>query len=193
MNMQTIFERRRTVASVVREHRNGDVVGERRKSDVQHVADALRTRGRVLLKTYGSSMQPWVRPGDISVVRKATIESVRRGDLVLFRRHNRLIVHRIVDERLSFGLREVSAKGDAHPEPDGWLQSEEVLGRVVFIFRGRRRIHLEKSSQIVLGRMIARLSQWSRFWYPAARFAARSSRPMRRQVSRWLAATQAVR
>src|SRR5258708_213282 len=112
MNMRAIVERRRTAASAV-----GDVVGERRKSDVEYVADALRTRGRVLLKTYGSSMQPWVRPGDISVVRKATIESVRRGDLVLFRRQNRLIVHRIVDERVRFGLREVSAKGDAHPEP----------------------------------------------------------------------------
>jgi len=163
------------------------IVGERRKSDVQHVVDALRTRGRVVLKTYGSSMQPWVRPGDISVVHKTSTESVRRGDLILFRRHRRLFVHRIVDERVALGVREVSAKGDAHPESDGWLENGELLGRVIFIFRGGRRIHLEMSSQRVLARVIAKLSLRSRFWYPAARFAVLVSRPMRRQVSRWLA------
>jgi len=42
-------------------------------------------------------------------------------------------------------------------------------------------------SQRVLARVIAQLSLRSRFWYPAARFAVVVSRPMRRQVSRWLA------
>lgn len=175
--------------STLRKNARPLTFGERRNGDVQHIADALRTRGRVLLKTYGSSMQPWVRPGDISIVRKATIENVRRGDLVLFRRHHRLFVHRIVDERVAFGVRRISAKGDAHPEADGWLENEELLGRVVSIFRGNRRIPLETSSQLALGRVIAQLSLWNRFWYPAARFAVHSSRPMRRQVSRWLAST----
>ncbi|HUC55184.1 MAG TPA: signal peptidase I [Candidatus Cybelea sp.] len=163
--------------------------GERRKSDVQHITDALGQRGRVLLKAYGSSMQPWVRPGDIAIVRQVTTENVRRGDVILFRRHNQLFVHRIVDERVMLGVRQVSAKGDAHPESDGWLETDELLGRVVFIFRGSKRLPLETSSQIVLGRVIARLSEWNRFWYPAARFALRSSRPMRHRFSRWLSLT----
>lgn len=171
-------------------------VGERRKSDVQQIIDALRTRGRVLLKAYGSSMQPWVRPGDIGVIRKITVENVRRGDLVLFLRHQRLFVHRIVGERVTFGVHEVSAKGDAHPTTDGWLEKGELLGRVVFIFRGGRRlrrISLDTPSQRVLGRAIAKLSLWGKFWYPAARFAAFSSRPIRRQVSLWLAASSTAR
>ena len=175
--------------STHRKNERPHTFGERRKSDVQHITDSLLTRGRVLLKAYGSSMQPWVRPGDIAIVQKVTSENVRCGDLILFRRHNRLFIHRIVDERVAFGVREVSAKGDAHPESDGWLGTDELLGRVVFIFRGNRRIPLETSSRVVLGRVIAQLSLWNRFWYPAARFAVGSSRPVRHRVSRWLSST----
>jgi hypothetical protein len=138
-------------------------------------------------------MLPWMRPGDISRVRRASIENVRCGDLVLFRWHERLFVHRIVDERVKLGVRQVSAKGDAHPEADGWLGKDELLGRVVCIYRGARRIQLETPSQVALGRVIAQLSLWSRFWYPAARFAMLTSRPVRRQVSQWLASTEAIR
>jgi hypothetical protein len=104
-----------------------------------------------------------------------------------------LFVHRIVDERVKLGVRQVSAKGDAHPEADGWLGKDELLGRVVCIYRGARRIQLETPSQVALGRVIAQLSLWSRFWYPAARFAMLTSRPVRRQVSQWLASTEAIR
>jgi len=108
------------MSATERRNAGNHAVGERRGSDVQLIADALRIRGRVLLRTYGSSMLPWMRPGDISRVRKTSVENVRCGDLVLFRRHDRLFVHRIVDERVTLGVREVSAKGDAHPESDGW-------------------------------------------------------------------------
>ncbi len=67
------------------------IVGERRKSDVQHVVDALRTRGRVVLKTYGSSMQPWVRPGDISVVHKTSTESSRLASGKFLPRETRIL------------------------------------------------------------------------------------------------------
>src|SRR5437879_13141692 len=80
-------------------------VGEPRRSDVQLIADALRIRGRVLLRTYGSSMLPWMRVGDISRVRRTRVESVRCGDLVVFRRHSRLFVHRTVDDHVRLGLR----------------------------------------------------------------------------------------
>ena len=67
-----------------------------------------------------------------------------------------------------------------------------LLGRVVSIYRRGKHIRLETRSQAALARVIAQLSLWSRFWYPAARFAGVSSRPMRRRVSHWLASTEAM-
>ena len=175
-----------------RRNTGNQAVVERRRGDVQHIADTLHLRSRVLLKAYGSSMLPWVRPGDISRVRKTSIENLRRGDLVLFRRHDRLFLHRIVDERRTSGVREFSAKGDAHPDADGWLGKDELLGRVVGIYRGGKHIRLETPTQLALGRIIAQVSLWSPFWYPAARFVALKSRPMRRHVSNWFAPATAI-
>src|SRR5256885_7526343 len=47
------------------------------------------------------SMQPWMRSKDIAVIRRISIENVRCGDVVLFRRKNHLFVHRIVEKRRS--------------------------------------------------------------------------------------------
>src|SRR5260370_1791157 len=109
------------MSATERRNPGNSTVGERRRSDVQLIADALRIRGRVLLRTYGSSMLPWMRPGDISRVRRTSVENVRCGDLVLFRRDNPLFVHRIVDKRLTLCVRPGSAKGDPHPKPHGLL------------------------------------------------------------------------
>lgn len=166
-------------------------VGERRKSDVQRITDALETRGRVLLKTYGSSMQPWMKPGDISLVRKTAAENVLAGDLVLFRRHGRLFLHRVVQERFTDGVREISTKGDAHPEADGWIGKEELLGRVAHVFRRAGQAKLGTSPHSRMAQLIAQVSLWSRFWYPSARLAAHASRPIRRRVSSWLSSTTA--
>jgi signal peptidase I len=166
-------------------------VGERRKSDVQRITETLEARGRVLLKTYGSSMQPWMRPGDISLVRKTAVETVLPGDLVLFRKQGRLFLHRVVQERFSDGIREISTKGDAHPEADGWIGKEELLGRVAHVFRGARQVKAGTAPRSRMGQLIAQVSLWSRFWYPAARLAAHTSRPMRRRVSNWLSSTPA--
>jgi len=70
---------------------------------------------------------------------------------------------------------------------------DELLGRVVCIYRRGKHIRLETRSQAAPARVIAQLSLWSRFWYPVARFAAATSRPMRRRVSHWLASTEAMR
>ena len=175
-------------------HRRNTVdrtVGERRKSDVQLITETLETRGRVLLKTYGSSMQPWMKPGDISLIRKTAVENVLPGDLVLFRRQGRLFLHRVVRERFNSGVREISTKGDAHPEADGWIGKEELLGRVAHVFRAAGQGKVGTAPHSRMGLLIAQVSLWSRFWYPAARLAAHTSRPMRRRVSNWLRSTPA--
>ena len=62
----------------VTERRYGarQTAGDRRCGDTDRIADSLRMRGRVLLKAYGSSMQPWVRPKDITLIRQISMESV---------------------------------------------------------------------------------------------------------------------
>jgi signal peptidase I len=171
MRKPTIFERRNAVK------RGG---AERGSGDAAKIAAALRRHGHISLRVQGTSMLPWVRPGDIARIRKVSMDAIRCGDVVLFRRENRLFVHRIVEKGGSLNAAAFRAKGDAHPTCDGLVEQQEFLGRVVRIYRGGRRIDLDAPGQLALGLLISQLSLRSRFWYPLARLAAIVTRAVRR-------------
>lgn len=154
--------------------------GERRKGDALQIATQLQEHGRVHLLVRGSSMQPWVRPGDIALIRRSGIDEVRCGDVVLFQREDRLFVHRLVEKRGTLREAEFVAKGDAHPGPDGVINNELILGRVTCIYRGEKRIDLDSPRQLALGLVVSQLSRKSAYWYPVARTAAIATLAVRR-------------
>ncbi len=154
--------------------------GGRCKGDAAKVAAALERRGRVSLLVQGTSMLPWVRPGDIARIRKVSMDAIRCGDVVLFRRENRLVMHRIIEKGGALDAATFRAKGDAHPTCDGVVEQRELLGRVVRLYRGGRQIDLDAPGQLALGLLISQLSLRSRFWYPLARLTAIVTRPVRR-------------
>ncbi|MBZ5701968.1 MAG: S24/S26 family peptidase [Acidobacteriia bacterium] len=156
------------------------ISGERRASDTQAVIEALQDRGQVALRVYGASMLPWVRPDDIAMIHNASPETVRCGDVVLFRRGDRLFVHRIVEKRGLRLTRRFLAKGDANPHADGVIGREEILGRVVKLYRGNRLIDLDSPGQLMLGLLIAQFSRRSSLGYTLTRLASGVARPARR-------------
>jgi hypothetical protein len=157
--------------------------GERRLDDVVKIIQLLAQQGRVTLRVQGSSMLPWVKAGDVAVIRRAGIDDVRCGDVVLFQRESRLFVHRLVEKLGTLNETRFLAKGDAHPKPDGMVNSELVLGRVVRIHRGDKRIDLDSPRHLALGLMISQLSRKSAYWYPVARAVAMFLQTVRRLFS----------
>jgi hypothetical protein len=154
--------------------------GERREGDAQLISAALLRHGRIALRVHGTSMLPWVKPGDVALIRRADNSAVRFGDIALYRRVNHIYVHRIVHKSGSWHSAKLTAKGDAHPTCDGVLEQGELLGRVVRLYRDGSRIDLDSPAQLALGLLIAGLSRGSHVWYPVARVAAFLGRSMRR-------------
>ncbi|HEY2460910.1 MAG TPA: signal peptidase I [Candidatus Acidoferrum sp.] len=157
--------------------------GERRSGDATRIAAALAERGRISLRVRGNSMLPWLRPGDIVVVKRAELNSVERGDVVLFRAENRTIVHRIVATHGSQESAKLFVKGDACADADGFIASRHLLGRMVRLYRGGRRIDFQSPRRMAFAKLIALLSLYSNAWLPLARFAAIATRPGRRMLS----------
>lgn len=126
------------------------------------IAEKIRAHGFACLRVFGASMFPWIRAGDIVFVRKVPMESVVRGDVVLFERENRLFVHRVLRPLpQGAGARRQQAlitKGDALESEDTPISQLEYLGRVTRIHRGERHIDLESLGQVVLGRFLAHVS-----------------------------------
>lgn len=103
--------------------------------------DVLSAAVLIRLQAPGNSMRPTIRHNDIILVE--TLETVvRLGDIVLFlSAASRLTAHRVVmvDEQRGYLMR-----GDANQACDGWIGSEQILGRVVAIQRGRKTIAVNR-------------------------------------------------
>jgi hypothetical protein len=85
-------------------------------------------------------MFPAVLPGDVLVVQRKEIGNLVQGDIVLFKRDDRLFAHRIVGRMERNGVPCVVTSGDSLPHKDPPVFPHELLGRVSSIVRGRREI-----------------------------------------------------
>ncbi len=80
----------------------------------------------VRVRVRGGSMWPALRDGQVVLVGPATFQTLRVGDVVLYRRGETLVLHRVV--RRAGGV--VWVQGDARPCPDGPLAPGALVGRV---------------------------------------------------------------
>ena len=103
-------------------------------------AEVLRSSGRLRLRATGASMLPAVWPGDILSVRSHDAVEALPGDIVLFGREGRLVAHRVVERTLCLDRIQWVTRGDSVGGNDAPVSSHELLGRVMAIERGSRRI-----------------------------------------------------
>jgi signal peptidase I len=151
--------------------------------DAGEVSRLLQARGIVHVQVSGKSMVPWIRPGDVLVVHRAGIREVSPGEVVLFNRKGKLVVHRAVENKMLGTDCVLVTKGDAVDDADGLVSAQEFLGRAMLLVRGNREIYLESPAQMAQGRFLSRLSVFSRYWLPVARAMSRAARPLSKRFA----------
>lgn len=98
------------------------------------------------LEHVGVSMVPTLRAGDrLRIVPLSGKERPRRGELVLARRGEVLVTHRVI-EVLDSG--EVVTRGDAVPVNDPPLGGDQVLAKVVECRRNGRSVSLSSPTAV---------------------------------------------
>jgi phage repressor protein C with HTH and peptisase S24 domain len=110
--------------------------GERRKADIERIAESLKRRGSAAMVVQGTGMLPVIHPGDIALIRRGRLENMRAGDVVLFQRGAQLLAKRIGEDDDTLGD-SVNLKADA-PKSD----SQEYLGTIVRLRRDHDDIEL---------------------------------------------------
>jgi signal peptidase I len=103
--------------------------------------DVARSSGEARLRVNGASMLPVVWPGDLVTVRHCNPGKLMPGQIVVYRRDDLLIVHRITKNTGDH----LVTRGDARPFNDPPVKAIEILGHVVSIDRNGRQIHPEQS------------------------------------------------
>jgi signal peptidase I len=96
-------------------------------------AEVLRRTGRLAMRVYGTSMLGAIWPGDEVVFEICEPDDVALGDVLLYRRDDRLVVHRVIQIfRLGEAL-EFQTRGDNQRGCDLPVSAEELLGRAVLL------------------------------------------------------------
>ncbi len=104
--------------------------------------DVARSSGEARLRVSGASMLPAVWPGDLVTVKHRNPGELLPGQIVVYRRDELLIVHRITKNSGDHLI----TRGDARPFNDPPVKAIEILGHVISIRRNGRHINPEQSS-----------------------------------------------
>ncbi|HQO38581.1 MAG TPA: S24/S26 family peptidase, partial [Candidatus Omnitrophota bacterium] len=96
--------------------------------------DLCGKAGILRLQAKGGSMHPFIRSGDWVQVDLSGrgAETIRAGDVILFRQDDGLFAHRVL-RRMAGGF---LVKGDMSFGSDGVAVPDDVMGRVIAIERG---------------------------------------------------------
>jgi signal peptidase I len=104
--------------------------------------DVARSSGEARLRVSGVSMLPAVWPGDVVTVQHKNPGELLPGQIVVYRRDELLIVHRITKNSGDHLI----TRGDARPFNDPPVRAIEILGHVISIHRDGRHINPEQSA-----------------------------------------------
>jgi signal peptidase I len=109
--------------------------------------EVVRTFGEVRLRVSGTSMVPSILPGDLVSIQRASLREISPGEIVVFLRKGRFIVHRVVDRKavaVACSSTEpcLITRGDRLRRDDPPVFALELLGRVVSIERDNRKLEL---------------------------------------------------
>jgi signal peptidase I len=103
--------------------------------------------GLLGVRLKGTSMGPFVRDGDMVIIKKITSDKIRVGDIILYRIGEDFFAHRVL-KRIANNL--FALKADAVTGIDRNVRVEEVIGKVVCIARGNRAANLQSSKWYIM-------------------------------------------
>jgi signal peptidase I len=88
-----------------------------------------------MYKVAGGSMRPFLRPGDILVIKKVAPEALCVGDVIAFHNSQQLgVVHRLIAKNKSAdGVTMFQTRGDANSAPDFPVSYADIMGKVYFV------------------------------------------------------------
>lgn len=103
-------------------------------------ADLHQRKRESWLPVLSGSMMPLLRTGDEVLVQSASPDSIRPGDIIVFKNQDKLIVHRVI-RRYNNGNPSFLQKGDSTTAAE-IIRSEDVIGKVIAVRKGTKIICL---------------------------------------------------
>jgi len=100
--------------------------------------ELLNDNYTVRLKTQGYSMYPMLKPDDIIYIEKLPFQELKPSSIVVFRREDRWVAHRLFSSIQKNGQLILKTKGDSCITFDENITEDKYIGRVAFRKRGNQ-------------------------------------------------------
>lgn len=105
----------------------------------------------------GGCMNPWLKEGDLCYLANVELQTLRCGDIVVFRQQEQVKIHRLIRVRAgSNGAFSILTKADRYCDADPPIGGDAVMGKVVCVKRRKhvllRDTAVSRFSARVLGR-----------------------------------------
>ncbi|KPK42170.1 MAG: hypothetical protein AMJ78_03460 [Omnitrophica WOR_2 bacterium SM23_29] len=113
--------------------------------------DSLCKYDYVWMKLVGKSMLPFLKNGTSIAVRKADIKDIHIGDIVVFKKGNNAIAHRVFKKVNIDGRFFLRAKSDISFLSEPLIDYEELIGKVVAFKRFGREVRIDNLIFRLLG------------------------------------------
>ncbi|MFH1459657.1 MAG: nucleotidyltransferase family protein [Candidatus Omnitrophota bacterium] len=131
--------------------------------------EQLEKNKKLEIKMIGNSMLPFLKNGQVVLIKPAQITDVKTGDIVLTCFENRLLCHRVFKKN-KYSFR---TKADAFLKLDPIMTKANLMGKVVAYKFGENYIRVDKNFSRLLGIIISRFSLFMAYFYPVLRFIKR--------------------
>ena len=119
---------------------------------------------QIKLQVISGSMAPLLEVGDTVIVILASIALLQRGDIIVVVRNDEFVTHRLVDRRGEC----LFTKGDRFRHFDAPVTSEELIGKVIGVYKGDEYLDFSKPRWIIMNRLKGILNRWEgeiyKFW-----------------------------
>jgi signal peptidase I len=107
----------------------------------------------VFIETAGFSMWPFIRPGERLIIKKIPIEDLKIGDIILYRKDNQLVCHRLIKRIGDKKGYLLYTRGDNSSQFDS-LSEEMFLGKAIGILKKCKMISLLSWERRFVNRVI---------------------------------------
>ena len=118
--------------------------------DAELLKTELSANGIVRVRLLGTSMGPFIKNGDMAIIKKIEIKDIHIGDVILYHIGEDFFTHRVFKKGNSF----LTLKADAVTGVDRYVSFEEVMGKVVAIEKKNRILDLQSSKWRIINYFI---------------------------------------
>lgn len=112
----------------------------------------------IFIETEGYSMWPFLRPGRKLIIKKVPLQTLNIGDIILFRKSEQLVCHRLVKKiKLGNGLL-LYARGDNSLSLPEAVNEDKFLGKAIGLLKNGRIIDFECLKSRIFNRFIVKIA-----------------------------------